>query len=61
MDTVKAHEGKVWSLQVQPDGKGLVSGSSDKSAIFWNFEIVQEEIPGTKVSFITDLCNLIII
>ncbi|TGZ84619.1 WD40 repeat-like protein [Ascodesmis nigricans] len=48
MDTVKAHEGKVWSLQVQPDGKGLVSGSADKSAIFWNFEIVQEEIPGTK-------------
>jgi len=48
LDTVKAHEGAIWSLQVHPDGKSLVSGSADKSAKFWNFEIVQEEIPGTK-------------
>lgn len=48
LDTVKAHEGAVWSLQVHPDGRSVVSGSADKSAKFWNFEIVQEEIPGTK-------------
>jgi len=48
IDTVKAHEGAVWTLQVHPDGRSLVSGSADKSAKFWNFNIVQEEIPGTK-------------
>jgi len=48
LDTVKAHEGATWTLQVHPDGRSLVSGSADKTAKFWNFEIVQEEIPGTK-------------
>lgn len=48
LDTVKAHESAVWSLQVHPDGRCLVSGSADKSAKFWNFEIFQEDIPGTR-------------
>ncbi|RDW78151.1 WD40 repeat-like protein [Coleophoma crateriformis] len=48
LDTVKAHDGAIWTLQVHPDGRSLVSGSADKSAKFWNFEVVQEEIPGTK-------------
>ncbi|KAL3461080.1 hypothetical protein BJX64DRAFT_171153 [Aspergillus heterothallicus] len=48
LDTIKAHEGPIWSLQVHPDGKSLVSGSADKSAKFWDFKVVQEEIPGTK-------------
>jgi U3 small nucleolar RNA-associated protein 12 len=48
LDTVKAHEGAIWTLQVHPDGRSVISGSADKSAKFWNFEVVQEEIPGTK-------------
>ncbi|RPB14395.1 WD40 repeat-like protein [Morchella conica CCBAS932] len=48
IETVAAHEGAIWSLQVHPDGKSLVTGSADKNVKFWNFEIVQEEIPGTK-------------
>lgn len=48
LDTVNAHEGAIWTLQVHPDGRSVVSGSADKSAKFWNFEVVQEEIPGTK-------------
>ena len=48
LETVKAHEGAVWALQVHPDGRSLVSGSADKSAKFWIFEVIQEEIPGTK-------------
>lgn len=49
IDTVQAHEGAIWSLQVHPDGKSLVTGSADKHVKFWDFQIVQEEIPGTKV------------
>jgi len=48
LDSVEAHEGAVWSLGVHPDGRSVVSGSADKSAKFWNFKIVQEEVLGTK-------------
>ncbi|KAG9242969.1 WD40-repeat-containing domain protein [Calycina marina] len=48
IDTVKAHEGAVWSLQVHPDGRSLLSGSADQFAKFWDFKIVDEDIPGTK-------------
>lgn len=47
LDSVDAHEGAIWSLQVHPDGKSVVSGSADKSAKFWDFRIVQEEVLGT--------------
>ncbi|KAF2146767.1 uncharacterized protein K452DRAFT_323857 [Aplosporella prunicola CBS 121167] len=48
IDTVQAHEGAIWTLDAHPDGRSVVTGSADKTAKFWNFEIVQEEIPGTK-------------
>jgi len=48
LDKISAHEGAVWSLQVHPDGKSLITGSADKTVKFWNFDIVQEEIPGTR-------------
>lgn len=48
IEKVSAHEGSVWTLQVHPDGRSVVTGSADKSAKFWSFEIVQEEIPGTR-------------
>ncbi|OJJ47928.1 hypothetical protein ASPZODRAFT_15373 [Penicilliopsis zonata CBS 506.65] len=48
LDTIKAHDGPVWSLHVHPDGKSMASGGADKTAKFWTFQIVQEEIPGTK-------------
>lgn len=49
IETVDAHEGAVWALQVHPDGKSLVTSSADKSARFWDFQVVEEDIPGTKV------------
>ena len=48
IDTVKAHEGPIWTLHVHPDGRSMATGSADKSARFYNFEVIQEEIPGTK-------------
>lgn len=48
LDTVEAHEGAIWSLGVHPDGRSVVTGSADKTAKFWDFKIVQEEILGTK-------------
>lgn len=48
IDTVKAHEGPIWTLHVHPDGRSMATGSADKSAKFYSFEVIQEEIPGTK-------------
>ncbi|POR30842.1 U3 small nucleolar RNA-associated protein 12 [Tolypocladium paradoxum] len=48
LDSVQAHEGAIWALNVHPDGRSVVSGSADKSAKFWDFKIVQEEVLGTK-------------
>ena len=48
LDTIKAHERDIWSLQVSPDGKSLVTGSADKSAKFWEFKVIQEEVLGTN-------------
>ncbi|EAQ89334.1 hypothetical protein CHGG_05953 [Chaetomium globosum CBS 148.51] len=48
LETVDAHEGHaIWSLQVHPDGKSVVSGGADKTAKFWDFKIVQEQVLGT--------------
>ena len=38
IDTVKAHNGTIWSIHVRADGQALVSGSADKDVKFWEFE-----------------------
>jgi U3 small nucleolar RNA-associated protein 12 len=47
LETLPAHDRDIWSMQVHPDGKSLVTGSADKSAKFWEFRVIQEEILGT--------------
>ena len=47
IETMKAHEGPIWTLHVHPDGKSIATGSADKSAKFFKFEVVQEEVPGS--------------
>lgn len=48
LESVNAHDGHaVWALQVHPDGKSVVSGGADKTAKFWDFKIVQEQVLGT--------------
>ncbi|KAL7749168.1 beta transducin [Sorochytrium milnesiophthora] len=41
IDSVKAHEGAVWSMDVRPDKRGLISGSADKDVKFWDFAMVK--------------------
>ncbi|ANB15252.1 Dip2p [Sugiyamaella lignohabitans] len=46
-----AHTGAIWSLDISADGKTLVTASADKTVKFWEFRIVQEEVPGTNRTF----------
>ena len=50
IERIQAHESSIWTVNLQPDGNALVSGSADKSAKFWKFHMVQEDIAGTKRS-----------
>ncbi|KAK0303305.1 beta transducin [Friedmanniomyces endolithicus] len=49
IESIPAHEGQaIWTLALHPDGRSVVTGSADKSAKFWRFDIIDEEIPGTR-------------
>ena len=48
-EEVSAHNGEVWSLVLTPDGRSVVSGSGDKTAKFWDFELVSSEAHQQKI------------
>ena len=39
LETHEAHTGAIWSLDLRPDGKGLVTGSADHEVKFWELEL----------------------
>lgn len=55
LETLEAHTAAIWSLDLRSDGKRLVTGSADKSCKFWDFEVVQKLVPGTKDKYVTKL------
>jgi len=36
LETLRGHSGMVWSMAFTPDGRGLVSGSLDKTLKYWD-------------------------
>ncbi|GAA97518.1 uncharacterized protein L969DRAFT_91431 [Mixia osmundae IAM 14324] len=48
LETVQAHTGALWSLQVRPDKRGLVTASADKDIKFWDFEIKEAAAAGDE-------------
>ncbi|KAM0754199.1 WD40 repeat-like protein [Meredithblackwellia eburnea MCA 4105] len=56
LETFEAHTGPVWSLDVRPDSRGLVSGSGDKDIKFWEFEVreVRAEVDGNDADAVGD-------
>lgn len=43
----------IWSMDLTPDGKTLVTGGNDKCVKFWNFKVERDLIPGSKDSYVT--------
>lgn len=40
----KSHEGAIWTLDIKPDGSGLVTGGADQRVKFWEFELVEAQL-----------------
>ena len=55
LSTTEAHTAAIWSLDLTSNGKRLVTGSADKSCKFWDFEVVEQLVPGTKDKYIPQL------
>ncbi|KAG4303529.1 hypothetical protein PCK1_000047 [Pneumocystis canis] len=39
VERIEAHKGSIWSLKIQPDGRGFITGSADKTVKFWDLKI----------------------
>ena len=42
LESIKAHDGAVWSLDIRPDKLGMVSGGADKEVKFWDFGAIED-------------------
>ena len=47
-EEISAHSGEVWSLVSSPDTKSVLSGSSDKTVKFWDYELISGK-EGNKI------------
>ncbi|KAK4050757.1 beta transducin [Microbotryomycetes sp. JL221] len=52
IETFEAHSNSIWSIEIKPDQRGLITGSSDKDVKFWDFE-VRETKPDNDTSTTT--------
>nr|KAJ3411954.1 hypothetical protein HK105_002485 [Polyrhizophydium stewartii] len=43
LESVQAHSGPVWSLQVRADKAGVISGSQDKEVKVWDLRLKQDD------------------
>ncbi|KAJ3390991.1 hypothetical protein HDU84_006663 [Entophlyctis sp. JEL0112] len=48
IESIQAHDGAVWSLQMWPDRRGITTGSADKEVKFWEFALQDSDAGGKK-------------
>ena len=47
LESIDAHTAPIWSIQLNPNGKGFVTASADKKLKFWAWDLVQNEEAGS--------------
>lgn len=51
VQSIQAHSGAIWSIDVRPDKGGLVTGSADKDVKFWDIRLQTVAAgPGSKIT-----------
>ncbi|KAL0094781.1 WD40-repeat-containing domain protein [Phycomyces blakesleeanus] len=53
VESVKAHDGAVYSMQIRPDKRGFVTGSADKDVKFWDLDMVEDKSSATNTKRLT--------
>ncbi|KAJ3314266.1 hypothetical protein HDV04_000632 [Boothiomyces sp. JEL0838] len=43
IETIQAHDGPIWGMQILPDKQGMVTGSQDKTVKFFKFGLIEDE------------------
>ncbi|CAO3638307.1 unnamed protein product [Cunninghamella blakesleeana] len=51
IQSIKAHDGPIYSLSVRPDKRGFVTGSADKDVKFWDFDLVDNGTAQKSLTF----------
>lgn len=49
LQSVQAHSGPIWGIDVRPDKGGLVTGSADKDVKFWDIRTREVAGEGSKI------------
>ena len=49
LQSIQAHSGPVWGIDVRPDKAGLVTGSADKDVKFWDIRMREVAGEGSKI------------
>lgn len=53
IESIKAHEGPVWSIDIHPNNTGITSGGADKDVKFWDFGLVEDPEYSTTIKKFT--------
>ncbi|CDS10194.1 hypothetical protein LRAMOSA02870 [Lichtheimia ramosa] len=51
VESVKGHNGAVYSMQMRPDKRGFVTGGADKDVKFWDFKL-DESVKPKRLTFV---------
>ena len=57
LESIAAHNGTVWSIDVRPDKRGIVTGGSDKEVKFWDFSAIEDSEYSTSTRRLTLMHN----
>ncbi|KAJ8983271.1 hypothetical protein NQ317_007171 [Molorchus minor] len=53
LEEIPAHTNELWSICLQPDMRGCVTGGGDKTVKFWQFELVVDEKSESKAKVLS--------
>ncbi|AOA62930.1 Small subunit (SSU) processome component [Komagataella phaffii CBS 7435] len=48
LDSIQAHEGALYQLDITPDGKSVITGGADKQVKKWDIKLEMVEVLGSK-------------